>query len=1673
MAKVKKTKKRKWRLKKQVRKTLGCLFMISALIVTAIPVQPMEAAPGGAAGWVEDIQADNSIGFKNNWIYSNTTTIPTIKANAPIYQDETGNFRFAYVDRNGEHNSSDMDKMAVIVDFEAQELPGGKLVIPLAMDAYMRFTDTSSPSGSSYAAANKQGRPLFYRVMTEVTRSVPGNDPVLSVNDENGDGILGNDWVYFDDVQRVQEHTAYAPCTPGSESVWSPGGVDVQLYYYKDDKDGIPPASALVPDEDGNWDPKWEAVTGSDDGRIVDAPVRYIGNQYAEFDDKSNKWTIYPSTSRHSVFGGMDEGAAVANIVSITFEKGSDGRSSVQGIGDYAFMGCTSLGSITLSNGLSALGNYAFANCRKLTSVTIPSEALLDTLGSGLFANCDMLESFVLPANIRRIGDFCFKNCVSLTEIITSEDPNGLGTNLDQIGYRAFENCTSLQSLTLPASYHGAEDKTGDGVFHLSTVQGCTSLKFIKTFSRTIQFVTDAESESLVGGYNNGDKRVDGDYTFERFKSEVGENFYFEGHGYRAGTSGTKSPTHNMANVRHICFKYLNEDIYEIMEKGFSEDVPAGGSEDVGLIYQVNGANELIKFQIEDINSGLTVQKAVPEIIMPEKVGPHSIASIVAGSFDNNCYIQKVVIPGSVALIGDGAFQGSHNLQHIIFNNAATIEAIGSNAFATQVVDRFHGELSVHPNTCDDKDNSFLTASHTPFMSFTGTIEKDDGTNTEPFKYAMKDTSKVNQGAQPLTYITYYSGMPTNLTVKYNPDTGKSELLHFPTMADLADGFHAPANYEGAYTPRDSSTAYRYPYMNIDLEKEALGAASGGGGENQVGMRNGVENIVIPTGVQSVKEGLFSGLTVSGNTIASLPNVTFPDETYQSPAKDIKTLTTKSLINIEPYTFARLPELLSAYVSGTASIGNYAFDECPKLETAEVGKETDTLGLRPFSGCDNLKGVNFNDSPYFTETDGIIYALDENGAKKKIMQCLPGRGSVVGSRAVGPDELAGIAEIAPEAFMDCQAVRQVDLSSTTVANIPNLCFAESKNLNVVILPNTIRAIRAGSFWNTEGLASVTIPDSIGVIEPDAFALVDKNPDGTYGDPKKERPASMAFDFITLPGSVADIYAEGYNYIGVKQDDSLKKVHEVTLIDGFDNTRYKTYQVVDGENLELTILDVNDHTADGYQFTGWWPSAEIYNPIVAPTEITAMYEPIAANTYLVRFFDINKQEMPEYTQRVEEGKKAIAPPKDEMEVEGKVFKGWDRDYSAITGNVDIYSIYDDRADGMFYVSFYTDADLATMIGKTQEVKAGESAIEPAHPTKEGYTFVSWSSEGWKNVTRDWDIFAVYTQGSGNPNNPDDPNNPSGGNNGDNNGGNNGGGSGGGSGSSGSSNDSVSGNGKKYKVTVNDGSGSGEYTAGTIVPINAYARADGTVFDKWTSSSSGVGFVNQSAVSTTFTMPANDVVVSATFKKGGVSSTVSGNTRSTRRNSTTTVDVTKNGISNTDLASANVNGSSDNYVIRVSDDAQATAAVIAALEAKYGDLSNIAYLPMDISLYDATGQRKITDVSGITVDITLPLPDGLIQYAGNNKAAAVSNGSLEDLNTKFTTIDGVPCVQFTATQFSPYTIYVDKGNLTEGLIDATPKTGDPIHPKWFLAMGLACISIILFCKKDKKQPRMKTA
>ena len=66
---------------------------------------------------------------------------------------------------------------------------------------------------------------------------------------------------------------------------------------------------------------------------------------------------------------------------------------------------------------------------------------------------------------------------------------------------------------------------------------------------------------------------------------------------------------------------------------------------------------------------------------------------------------------------------------------------------------------------------------------------------------------------------------------------------------------------------------------------------------------------------------------------------------------------------------------------------------------------------------------------------------------------------------------------------------------------------------------------------------------------------------------------------------------------------------------------------------------------------------------------------------------------------------------------------------------------------------------------------------------------------------------------------------------------------------------------FSVTVANGTGSGNYEAGTTVNITADTAPLGQQFDSWTSS--GITLANPGNTSTSFTMPANAVTVTATY------------------------------------------------------------------------------------------------------------------------------------------------------------------------------------------------------------------
>ncbi len=69
---------------------------------------------------------------------------------------------------------------------------------------------------------------------------------------------------------------------------------------------------------------------------------------------------------------------------------------------------------------------------------------------------------------------------------------------------------------------------------------------------------------------------------------------------------------------------------------------------------------------------------------------------------------------------------------------------------------------------------------------------------------------------------------------------------------------------------------------------------------------------------------------------------------------------------------------------------------------------------------------------------------------------------------------------------------------------------------------------------------------------------------------------------------------------------------------------------------------------------------------------------------------------------------------------------------------------------------------------------------------------------------------------------------------------------------------------YTVTVNAGSGDGSYEEGATVTITADSAPEGKTFDQWTSAD-GVAFTDAGSATTTFTMPAKAVTVTATWKE----------------------------------------------------------------------------------------------------------------------------------------------------------------------------------------------------------------
>ena len=136
---------------------------------------------------------------------------------------------------------------------------------------------------------------------------------------------------------------------------------------------------------------------------------------------------IWYTTTDGNKCNPYKSGVFGATIISNKYENGHgtikfDGN--VTSIGEFAFVDCTSLQSISIPSGVTSIGEYAFSYCGSLQSISIPSDSKLTSIGEDAFYQCESLQSINIPSGVTSIGRRAFLYCKSLQSITFHSIPN-------------------------------------------------------------------------------------------------------------------------------------------------------------------------------------------------------------------------------------------------------------------------------------------------------------------------------------------------------------------------------------------------------------------------------------------------------------------------------------------------------------------------------------------------------------------------------------------------------------------------------------------------------------------------------------------------------------------------------------------------------------------------------------------------------------------------------------------------------------------------------------------------------------------------------------------------------------------------------------------------------------------------------------------------------------------------------------------------------------------------------------------------------------------------------------------------------------------------------------------------------------------------------------------------
>lgn len=339
-------------------------------------------------------------------------------------------------------------------------------------------------------------------------------------------------------------------------------------------------------------------------------------------------------------------------------------------IGERAFSGCHELtGNLVIPDSVREIGNYAFYNCNNLNG-TLTLGSSLQRIGAFAFVNCSHFAGTLsFSASLESIGAYCFENCSSLSgELVLNE-------GLKHIGDGAFNHCFGFTNteLVIPST--------------VETIGGDTAYE-VDAYSAT----PSAAPET----YYNHASHVFYDFanqTLSSFKVADG-NTYFNAVDGVLYTSDMKRLVAYPPSRECSVFE-IPDGVEIIDEMAFGRTSYSGASEKLttiiipdSYVIKTNDdyPNTLNREAMCSLSSAIYVFSSVQEILVsPTNPNYISIDGCIYSKDGNKLICAPsgktgdLFVSDSVNEIGYGAFSGCNMLRYIIIPSSVAI--IGQTAF--------------------------------------------------------------------------------------------------------------------------------------------------------------------------------------------------------------------------------------------------------------------------------------------------------------------------------------------------------------------------------------------------------------------------------------------------------------------------------------------------------------------------------------------------------------------------------------------------------------------------------------------------------------------------------------------------------------------------------------------------------------------------------------------------------------------------------------------------------------------------------------------------------------------------------------------------------------------------------------------------------------------------------